>query len=175
MKIYEIMYCTVRLLEHPLYRQIYLILKERLKPEAALLDIGGRASPYTIGLKCKVYISELRRESELQRSLSLGIDNILEKKILKRRSNIAKIVYDDMVNSKLDDNSFDLITAVEVLEHVENDRDFIKNVTKILKSDGSFIMSTPNGDYRPNTNPDHKRHYTLESLNKLLLEHFRLK
>ena len=58
--------------------------------------------------------------------------------------------------------------AVEVLEHVERDRDFVQEVHRVLKNGGVFLMTTPNGDSVANTNPDHKRHYTRCQLIELL-------
>ena len=44
------------------------------------------------------------------------------------------------------DNSFDCIFAIEVLEHLENSRFFVREVYRVLKPDGQFIMSTPSCD-----------------------------
>src|SRR5262249_21343498 len=74
--------------------------------------------------------------------------------------------------SSLLDNSFDCAIAVEVLEHVEEDHLFVSEVYRVLKPGGCFVMSTPNGDYIRNTNPDHKRHYTKEHLHSLLASRF---
>ena len=41
---------------------------------------------------------------------------------------------------------FQVITAFEILEHLEQPEDFLKEVAKYLKKDGVFIFSTPNRD-----------------------------
>ena len=46
--------------------------------------------------------------------------------------------------SELELQSFDLILGFEVLEHVLNPLDFLKNYSKYLASNGSMIFSTPN-------------------------------
>ena len=48
----------------------------------------------------------------------------------------------------------------------------MREVARVLKNGGSFVMTTPNGDHVPNTNPDHKRHYTRAGLAALLSEAF---
>lgn len=42
------------------------------------------------------------------------------------------------------DNYFDIICAIEVIEHLENPRDFILRVNKILKPGGILYIATPN-------------------------------
>ncbi|MCL0048707.1 class I SAM-dependent methyltransferase [Dehalococcoidia bacterium] len=41
------------------------------------------------------------------------------------------------------DNSFDLITATEVLEHVEEYEDVISEINRVLKPGGFVFMTTP--------------------------------
>jgi SAM-dependent methyltransferase len=134
--------------------------------------VGGRKSHYTIGLNADVTVTDLPRETNLQRQLNLGINARMIEQMRKRRSNVKGIVYDDMTCSKLPSGGYDIIVAVEVLEHVEQDELFLKNVARVLRPGGVFFMTTPNGDYIRNTNPDHKRHYQRHLLVELLAKHF---
>jgi Methylase involved in ubiquinone/menaquinone biosynthesis len=176
MKIYE----TGRLLAEPflppLYRQARSRLRELIKisglDSPRLLDVGGRKSPYTIGLPARITVIDLPRHSELQRHLNLGIDDVVLEQIKRRRSNIEKVVLGDMTRSGLPDEHFDLVVAVEVLEHVEEDDLFVSEVARVLKPGGFFLMTTPNGDWVSNTNPDHKRHYRKARLTELLEKYF---
>ncbi len=45
--------------------------------------------------------------------------------------------------------SFDLIVAVEVIEHVESPINFLRNVAKLLTPDGCAVVTTPNVDSLP--------------------------
>jgi SAM-dependent methyltransferase len=90
----------------------------------------------------------------------------------QKRSNIDEFVFGDMTKSDLEHESFDLVVSVEVLEHVEEDEKFVSEVCRVLKPGGKFIMTTPNGDYVENHNPDHKRHYKRSQLVELLSKHF---
>ncbi len=160
----------------PLYRHVRARLMRALAGEKGhlrILDVGGRKSHYTIGVPARVTISDLPRETELQHRMHLGINDEIAQVTAGRRSNVETIVYDDMTRSGLEDATFDLVVAVEVLEHVERDEDFVANVYRVLRPGGQFLMTTPNGDSVANTNPDHKRHYTRAGLQALLGQYFR--
>jgi SAM-dependent methyltransferase len=45
------------------------------------------------------------------------------------------------------DSSFDLVVAFEVIEHLENWREFLLEVRRLLAPNGQFIVSTPNKLY----------------------------
>ena len=124
-----------------------------------LLDVGGRKSHYTIGVDADVTVSDIPRTTEIQRQLHLGVDSNVANAVRSRRSNVAHLVYDDMTSSAFQDASFDCVVSIEVLEHVPRDRDFLQEVHRVLRPGGVFLMTTPNGDYVPNNNPDHCRHY----------------
>ena len=142
-----------------------------------LLDVGGRKSPYTIGVKANVTVTDVPRETEVQIKLNLGFTEDIREHLQKNRSNIAHVIVDDMTQSNFPSDSFDIIIAIEVIEHVPNDSAFISEIYRVLKPDGFVYLTTPNGDYirnePPNYNPDHVRHYQREQLADLLNEHFR--
>lgn len=157
------------------YAQVHSELKRltaHLPHPLKVLDIGGRYSPYTLGINARVTVSELPRESEIQKSLNLGVTDEIVRYLKERRSNVEDVLLDDMTHTQIPEASYDIAVAVEVLEHVEEDHLFIENVYRVLKPGGYFIMTTPNGRVVPNKNPDHKRHYTQEHLSKLLLSRF---
>jgi 2-polyprenyl-3-methyl-5-hydroxy-6-metoxy-1,4-benzoquinol methylase len=46
-------------------------------------------------------------------------------------------------------NSFDIVTAIEVIEHVESPVGFLRNVKRLLSSNGVAVLTTPNVDCLP--------------------------
>ncbi len=148
-------------------KQLFLLVQQ-FPERSTLLDVGGRKSHYTIGMPADIVISDLPRNTQLQTRLHLGINNDIIATTRKHRSNIREIVYDDMTKSNFLDGNFDGVVAVEVLENVLDDRQFLEEVKRVLKPGGFFLMSTPNGDYVKNTNPDHVRHYSRDKLQNLL-------
>ena len=138
----------------------------------SILDVGGRKSHSTIGVAGRVTVGDLPRESEVQHQLILGLNDTLIAQTQARRSNIVQVVYDDMTKSQLPDATYDIVMAIEVLEHVEADDLFVANVSRVLKPGGAFLMSTPNGDHLTIPNRDHLRHYRRAQLAELLQRHF---
>jgi 2-polyprenyl-3-methyl-5-hydroxy-6-metoxy-1,4-benzoquinol methylase len=159
----------------PLYKQVRSRLRSLIKTLPAsprILDVGGRKSPYTIGVPARVTVIDLPRESEVQQKLHLGVNDRIISQIENRRSNVEKVILGDMTRSDLPDEEFDMVVSVEVLEHVEEDDLFVREVARVLKPGGAFLMTTPNGDWVENKNPDHKRHYRKEQLKALLEKYF---
>lgn len=172
---FEIQYLCASPFLPPLYGQVRSRLRTLVKQfsyRPDILDVGGRKSHYTISLPANIYISELPRVSEVQHKLNLGINDDIVRQTQSRRSNIRDIVFDDMTESKLPDERFDIVVAIEVLEHVAADEQFVRQVARVLRPGGTFLMTTPNGDFVPNTNPDHKRHYQASQLRDVLLTSF---
>lgn len=46
-------------------------------------------------------------------------------------------------------NSFDIVTAIEVIEHVESPIGFLRNVRRLLSPNGVAVLTTPNVDCLP--------------------------
>ena len=50
-------------------------------------------------------------------------------------------------NASLEKNHFDVITLIDVFEHVTNPADLLKISHELLKEDGIIVIKVPNGDY----------------------------
>lgn len=172
---FELAYLAAEPFLPPLYGMVRKKLLEFARQSTRgleMLDVGGRKSNYTVAVPARILVSDLPRKAAVQKRLHLGITNPIVREVLNRRTNIWNIVFDDMTASALKSESFDCVVAVEVLEHVKQDADFIREVHRVLKPNGHFLMTTPNGDAVANTNPDHQRHYTRDDLTALLQQYF---
>jgi 2-polyprenyl-3-methyl-5-hydroxy-6-metoxy-1,4-benzoquinol methylase len=70
-----------------------------------------------------------------------------------------------------DDNEFDFIFANAVIEHISNPENLLKEINRIIKDDGYFLLSTPNWRMCYKTfyrDPTHKQPYDVESIRSLL-------
>ncbi|MDN4166398.1 methyltransferase domain-containing protein [Cytophagales bacterium LB-30] len=63
--------------------------------------------------------------------------------------------------------SFDTIVSFQVIEHIENDALFLKEIYRLLKPGGKALISTPNIKLTLTRNPWHVREYTAEQLRTL--------
>lgn len=57
---------------------------------------------------------------------------------------LASYVCCDVCNLPFEKESFNLVTAFDLIEHIKDPEQFFKQVKKIIKSPGIFIFSTPN-------------------------------
>jgi len=157
-------------------RDLKKMLKGSSDRKISVLDVGGRKSPYTIGLPMAVTLLDIPRESETQEKLNLGLTSKILESVRKSRSNVSNVILEDMTRTTLPPNSFDAVVCVEVIEHVPNDEDFVKNIAMVIKPGGWAYFTTPNGDYiknePPHYNPDHQRHYKRAELEALLKKYF---
>jgi 2-polyprenyl-3-methyl-5-hydroxy-6-metoxy-1,4-benzoquinol methylase len=74
--------------------------------------------------------------------------------------------------SSIADNQFDFVVTFQVIEHIQKDDLFVKEIHRVLKKGGKLIISTPNIKKSLTRNPWHIREYTAEGLQKLLSKYF---
>jgi O-antigen biosynthesis protein len=76
-----------------------------------------------------------------------------------------------------DDYSFDVIVCFEAIEHIEDHEQLLKEVKRLLKPDGTFIVSTPNKlvyhDEARDENPFHVKELYFEEFQQILGRYFR--
>jgi SAM-dependent methyltransferase len=70
------------------------------------------------------------------------------------------------------DNSIDFVVSFQVIEHIEDDNLYVKEIARVLKPGGKYIVTTPNIKMSITRNPWHVREYTVEQLKALLSKHF---
>lgn len=85
----------------------------------------------------------------------------------------------DAQNLALPDNFFDAIVSFETLEHLPDPERFIAECFRVLKDDGTLILSTPNKTVSsPDTekpyNKFHFKEWKLEALKEELSKHYNL-
>jgi ubiquinone/menaquinone biosynthesis C-methylase UbiE len=71
-----------------------------------------------------------------------------------------------------EDNTFDFVFSFQVIEHIQNDKEYLKEISRVLKPGGKFICTTPNIKTTLSRNPWHIREYKKEELKDLMLNYF---
>lgn len=113
-------------------KNIFILIKN-CKYNSKVLDLGcggGVFFPSLSKLFKKVYAVDL---------------STIEAKRIKRLYQLEniKIITGDLRNQKFSRNSFDLIIAADILEHIRNLSDPVKNIIHWLKPGGRLIVSGP--------------------------------
>ena len=70
--------------------------------------------------------------------------------------------------SGIESESVDCVISFQVIEHIKHDGEFVREVHRVLKKGGVFIVSTPNRPMSLTRNPWHIREYTVEEFSALL-------
>jgi len=65
------------------------------------------------------------------------------------------------------DDSFDVIVTFQVIEHIQDDVTFLKEIHRVLKPGGMAMITTPNRPMSLSRNPWHIREYTGRELGDL--------
>ncbi len=78
----------------------------------------------------------------------------------------------------LPNDSFDVVTSSENLEHLKNPSKCIAEIKRVLKRKGLLVLGTPNKELsspgaEKSGNPFHEKEFTFEELDSLLRKHFR--
>lgn len=102
-----------------------------LKPSFKVLDVGCSTGHFLTSLKGKV-------------KQRVGIE-LNQQEVGFIRKNLDFKVYDEPVGTvEIEEGPFDLITSLEVIEHIEHPLEFLIDLKKHLKSDGYVYFELPN-------------------------------
>ena len=73
---------------------------------------------------------------------------------------------------EFENTSFDAVVSFQVIEHIERDIDFVREVARVLRPGGRFVVTTPNAPMSLTRNPWHVREYNADELRNILECHF---
>ncbi len=110
----------------------------------------------------------------------IGIDidkNAIEYSTKKYGSKSCIFKKYDGVKIPHKDNTFDAVISFQVIEHIENDENYVSEIQRVLKDNGIFLLTTPNKSLRlkPNQKPFnrfHIREYYSSELENILRTKF---
>lgn len=68
--------------------------------------------------------------------------------------------------------SFDCVITFQVIEHIREDVEFVREIHRVLRPGGKVIVTTPNAPMSLTRNPWHIREYRADELHNLFEVHF---
>ena len=150
----------------------------RMRVAAILKFLNLVKSDVILDAGCGMGLCLLTISKRMQQGYGVDIDvsKIKEAKRLARELNINNLKFEvlDAVGLSFADGFFDKIICSEVLEHVKEDRNLIKNFYRMLKKEGSLVISTTSLSA---VNQEHKEKfehervgYSVEQLKSLFID-----
>ena len=96
----------------------------------------------------------------------ISIDKKLPKNILQ----LDNVEYYEMTVPPIEfeNCSFDAVLSFQVIEHIKEDLTFVREVARVLRPGGMFVVSTPNAPMSLTRNPWHVREYNADELRNIL-------
>ena len=133
-----------------------------------VLDLGARRSPYTRSLPGLVVGLDLPAEADAK----LGFNPASLRQFGQGRQ---AAVFGSGESLPFKPGTFDAVLLIEVIEHIQEDRQAVDEIFTVLKPGGVLILCTPNGETFPQPAKYHIRHYQPEELKKIIKERFEIK
>lgn len=153
-----------------------MFLRHVIAYEFALTKLGSEDNLLEVG--CGEGYGTKMISNKVKKIVGLDVDkNLIVYAAEKYSSENCIYQYYDGKKIPFDNNTFDAAISFQVIEHIDDDRNYISEVNRVLKPSGIFILTTPNRltrlkDGQKPYNKFHIREYSPQQLNHLLRNDF---
>lgn len=143
--------------DNPIHQRLfkaYVVAQDYIKGDVLEVGCGegrgvsamiDKVNTFTAVDKIKAAIDELQRRFPSGQFISMNIPPL----------------------SELNDNVYDVVVSFQVIEHIEDDYLFLKEIHRVLKPGGIALLTTPNRKMSLTRNPWHVREYLAHELESL--------
>jgi len=101
----------------------------------------------------------------------ITVDKFENKNVIQLKNEFKNLVFikaNVPPLTEIASNSVDFVITFQVIEHIKNDKEFVREIYRVLKNKGKLIVTTPNIKMSLTRNPWHIREYTVNELDSLL-------
>ena len=149
-----------------------LMLKYCSKKEASILDIGTGDA---FSLEQISYLFKQYRSFGLDIALSDSEIKSINENFLNKKCNITVTNNDKIIREFSKNHKFDIICLMDVIEHIENDKNFLaQTIENYAIDDNTLVVITVPAFQKVFLNHDrflgHYRRYNKESLSRVLIQ-----
>ncbi|MES2656460.1 MAG: class I SAM-dependent methyltransferase [Bacteroidota bacterium] len=134
-----------------------------IKPQHKVVDIGCANGYGTVDFTLKSN-NVIGLDYSKQTIADASKKQLLNKRITFRQAKVPPI--------PMDENSVDILTSFQFIEHIEQREEFVKEAHRCLKTGGQFICTTPNRLQSFARNPYHVFEYTFEEMETEIKKYF---
>ncbi len=144
-----------------------MLLEHMARYYFALPYVEGRVLDIACGAGYGTFMMAKARNKSISEMVGVDIDKETIE-YANKRYNHRKVNYqvEDVLDPSLPEKlgQFDTIVSFETIEHVPDEKPFLENLFKMLKPNGTLIISTPfgQGKGKPTSEAFHYHQYTRE-------------
>jgi len=141
-----------------------IVSKLKLSTKASILDVGTGTG------------SNLRLLKNLGFEHISGVDNSDEAVRFCAEKSLGIVQKGDICNLPFENNSFDLVLATDVIEHIDDDVKAVSELKRVLKPQGYMVIMVPAFQCLWGLQDEvsyHKRRYKLEQIQSLSKENLK--
>jgi O-antigen biosynthesis protein len=115
----------------------------------------------------------LKKNGKAKEVIGVDIDQETVAYSKKNYGKEVKFIQGDCRNIPLKDKSVDIVVSFETIEHIKEHEKFIDEIKRILKKNGTLIISTPNNEVYPKGNEFHIKELSLNEFKTALKDSFK--
>ena len=108
-------------------------------------------------------------------TIGLDVDEEVVEGATKNYGHMAEFKKADGYTWPVESSSFDVVVSLETFEHLDNPNAFLEEASRVLKSTGILIISTPCNETATRFNPEnpfHLREYSWEEMGEYISKYF---